>query len=83
MSRSVCFIKLFSVVHSQFHRDVHSKESRSLKNLLAGKVVESEKKKYRPRLRNHHSDNVSSVMGRDDSWLATVPSVVPTGDCSH
>jgi len=26
---------------------------------------------------------VSSVMGRDDSWSATVPSVVPTGDCSH
>jgi len=22
-------------------------------------------------------------MGRDDSWPATVPSVVPTGDCSH
>jgi len=26
---------------------------------------------------------VSSVMGRDDSWPATVPSVVPTADCSH
>jgi len=22
-------------------------------------------------------------MGRDDSWSATVPSVVPSGDCSH
>jgi len=22
-------------------------------------------------------------MGRDDSWPATVPSVAPTGDCSH
>jgi len=31
-----------------------------------------------------YSDNkVSSVMGRDDSWPAAVPSVVPTGDCSH
>jgi len=29
------------------------------------------------------TDKVSSVMGRDDSWPATVPSVVPTGDCSH
>jgi len=26
---------------------------------------------------------VLSVMGRDDSWHATVPSVVPIGDCSH
>jgi len=28
-------------------------------------------------------NNASSVMWRDDSWPATVPSVVPTGDCSH
>jgi len=29
------------------------------------------------------NNKVSSVVGRDDSWPATVPSVVPTGDCSH
>jgi len=28
-------------------------------------------------------NKVPSVMERDDSWLATVPSVVPTYDCSH
>jgi len=28
-------------------------------------------------------NKVTSVMGRDDSWPATVPSVVPTGDCFH
>jgi len=28
-------------------------------------------------------NKVSSVMGRGDSWPATVPSVVPTGDCSQ
>jgi len=29
------------------------------------------------------ANNVSSIMGCDDSWPATMPSVVPTGDCSH
>jgi len=28
-------------------------------------------------------NKVSSIMGRDDSSPATVPSVVATGDCSH
>jgi len=31
----------------------------------------------------HTCNKVSSVMRRDDSWPATVPSVMPTGDCSH
>jgi len=28
-------------------------------------------------------NKVSSVMGRDDSWPASVPGVVPTGECCH
>jgi len=30
-----------------------------------------------------NNNEISSAMGRDDSWPATEPSVVPTGDCSH
>jgi len=29
------------------------------------------------------NNKISSDMGCDDSWPATVPSVVPTGDCFH
>jgi len=30
-----------------------------------------------------YKNKVSSVVGHDDSWPATVPSVVPTGHCSR
>jgi len=53
-------------------------------------VVKHQQKRSRTQHINNNVDNhnvcknkASSVMGCDDRWPATVPSVVPTGDCSH
>jgi len=43
----------------------------------------SNRRFYRVFMLKKENNMVSSIMGRDDSCPATVPSVVPTGDCSH